>query len=503
MTQFVALPPGLSAAEFERALGELRGLLGTDRVVAVADRLRPYQKMMIPAPDEAHVPSGVVMAESVTEVQGILAICNRYRIPLWPTSTGRNFGYGTSSPATRGQLILDLRRMNRILEVDAELGTALVEPGVTYQQLHDYLSERDIPLWLDFPGPGPIVSPLGNTLERGGGNTPYGDHFAHACGMEVVLADGRVLRTGMGSIPNTTSWQVFKYGYGPYLDGIFTQSNFGVVTKLGLWLMPAPPGHRTVLVQFDAEAQLPAAVDTMRRLQLQRVITNVGVMATAVMALSTFKTRAELYDGPGPVPQPVIDAAARDSGIAAWNMTFTLYGTPAQIAPNLAIVTEAFEAVGGRVNPDFHDGSQVNELSLASFGILNWVGGGGLAWFAPVSPARGSDAARQAKLARRILGAHGFDYLAAPTLNGRDLHHLIALVYNRNDADEKQRANRCFEQLVHEFAQHGYGLYRVGIDYMDKLAGIYGSVNRDVNRAIKQALDPNGILAPGKSGIHP
>src|SRR5690606_25650511 len=147
----------------------------------------------------------------------------------------------------------------------------------------------------------------------------------------VVLADGRVLRTGMGSIPNTTSWQVFKYGYGPYLDGIFTQSNFGVVTKLGLWLMPAPPGHRTVLVQFDAEAQLPAAVDTMRRLQLQRVITNVGVMATAVMALSTFKTRAELYDGPGPVPQPDIDVAARDSGIAAWNMTFTLYGTPAQI----------------------------------------------------------------------------------------------------------------------------------------------------------------------------
>ncbi len=493
-------PDQVTLSDFRAALQEFIQVVGKDWVYTSPEHLRPYQKIMLANDATRFSPSAVISPASVTEVQGILAICNRYSIPVWPTSTGRNFGYGSSLPATRGQLILDLKRMNRIIEVDAELGTALVEPGVTYQQLQDYLKKHKLPLWLDFPGPGPIVGPLGNTLERGGGNTPYGDHFAHACGMEVVLANGKILKTGMGSIPNTTSWQVFKYGYGPYLDGIFTQSNFGVVTKMGLWLMPEPAGYQTIMVQFD-EAHLSEAVNIMRNLQLQRVVTNVGVMVSDVMAISTFMKRQDIYTGTGAVPRALIQEKASAFGIADWNMTFTLYGTDAQIKPNLDIVNAAFKPIEARINPDFHDGSQVNELSLNSFGILNWIGGGGLAWFAPVAPAKGQDAVKQAAMARRILGQYGFDYLAAPTLNGRDLHHLIAIVHNHNDAQQKARAAACFEQLVTEFSAEGYGLYRVGIDFMDKLADIYGETNREVNRAIKQALDPNGILAPGKSGI--
>lgn len=100
-------------------------------------------------------------------------------------------GYGMAAPATPGQVVLDLKRMNRILEVDADLGTCLLEPGVTYQQLKDYLVENNIPLWIDVPTVGPIASPVGNTLDRGVGYTPYGEHFMFQCGMEVVLADGR------------------------------------------------------------------------------------------------------------------------------------------------------------------------------------------------------------------------------------------------------------------------------------------------------------------------
>ena len=59
------------------------------------------------------------------------------------------------------------------------------------------------------------------------------------CGMEVVLANGDVLRTGMGGVKGDKAWQVFKWGYGPTLDGMFTQSNYGICTKMGFWLMPA------------------------------------------------------------------------------------------------------------------------------------------------------------------------------------------------------------------------------------------------------------------------
>ncbi len=112
------------------------------------ERLVAYKKIMLPEDEKLHEPAGVIMATTVEQVQGVLAICNKYTIPIWPVSTGRNYGYGSAAPATRGQMVLDLRCMNKILEVDPEMCTALVEPGVTYRQLQDYLDEHDLPLWL-------------------------------------------------------------------------------------------------------------------------------------------------------------------------------------------------------------------------------------------------------------------------------------------------------------------------------------------------------------------
>lgn len=495
------LPHGVVAADFQRALGELRTVVDAQWIIAERERLAPYLKLMLPVEDAEHLPAGVVAPASVEEVQRVLKICNRYRIQIWPISTGRNFGYGSASPATRGQLVLDLHRMNRILHVDPVLCTALVEPGVTYQQLQDYLTEHDIPLWLDFPGPGPLVGPLGNTLERGGGNSPYGDHFANACGMEVVLADGRVLRTGTGSLPETTSWQAFKYGYGPYLDGIFTQSNFGIVTKMGLWLMPRPAGHQSLLIQYEHDQDLSKAVETMRPLRLAGTVQNTCVIGNADIIVANMVRRSDIWQGKEVVPDDIIQAEAKKRGIAAWTMLSTLYGTPEQVAPNLAIVKDAFERSGARVTLGVKDAMSTGELTLDSFRVLNWRPGGGLAWFAPVAPALGKDALKQKDLAKRIMARHGFEYLGAPTVGVRDLHHLIALVFDRRDAEEKQRADACFRELMETFTRQGYGLYRAGIGYMDKLAQMYGQTNREVNRAIKRALDPNGIIAPGKSGI--
>ncbi|HYK25355.1 MAG TPA: FAD-dependent oxidoreductase, partial [Steroidobacteraceae bacterium] len=195
------LPAGISSAVFARALVQLRKAVGSENVLTDREALLPYEKLMLPASADEYAPSGAVLPATVEQVQHVMAACNESRVPLWPISTGRNFGYGGALPATRGQLILDLKRMNRILDVDPVLSTALIEPGVTYQQLHDHFAERNLPLWLDFPGGGPLVGPVGNTLERGTGSTPYADHFANACGMEVVLADGRILHTGMGSLP--------------------------------------------------------------------------------------------------------------------------------------------------------------------------------------------------------------------------------------------------------------------------------------------------------------
>jgi 4-cresol dehydrogenase (hydroxylating) len=507
-----SLPSSLSGDRFKAALKDLRAIVGDDWVFADPETILPYEHNFSPDPRGRHTPCGAVCPSSTEEVQAILRVAGQYGLPLWPISTGKNMGYGSATPATPGQMILDLKRMNRILHVDTDLATALVEPGVTYQQLSDYLAEHDIPLWIDVPTVGPIVGPVGNTLDRGVGYTPYGDHFMFQCGMEVVLADGQILKTGMGSLPGSTTWQAFKWGYGPYLDGLFTQSNFGVVTKMGLWLMPKPPVYKPFMVRHHKMEDIGALVDAMRPLRLAQLIPNCVLMMGAAYQLSMFKRRSDVWDGEGPISDEAVEKAAKANELGMWNSYFALYGTQEMVAAIEPVTTAALRASGGDVlteremngNPWFHHHETLMRggLNLDEIGMVRWKGaGGGLAWFAPVAPAKGEETRAQTDLARQILGKYGFDYTAAWVIGWRELHHICALLYDRSDPEEHARADQCYNELVVSFAKKGWGSYRTGVSSMDLVARQFGETNRNVNQALKHALDPKGIIAPGKSGI--
>jgi 4-cresol dehydrogenase (hydroxylating) len=507
------LPKGMSNANFSAALGALRSIVGPEWVFADETSLLPYKKAMIPDVAGKHVPIGAVAPANVEQVQQIVQVANRYKLPLWPVSTGKNMGYGMTNTAAPGQTVLDLKRMNKIISVDSVLCTALVEPGVTYQDLANYIAEHNLPLWIDVPTVGPIVGPVGNTLDRGVGYTPYGEHFTVQCGMEVVLADGQILKTGMGSIRNSSAWQVFKWGYGPYLDGLFTQSNFGIVTKMGMWLMPAPAVFKPFVARHKKLEDVSRIVDAMRPLTIANIIPNVVLMMSALYLLAVFDRRDEIYDKPGAIPDDVIAAAAAKRGLGMWNTYFALYGpTEASIAESERIIRQAFAAIDGEVltaedmgdNPYFQHYATLMRggLSLHEMGIIRWRGnGGGLAWFAPVAPAKGEETVGQIDLAKQILGKYGFDYTAAFAVGPRVMHHIIALLYDRSDDAEQGRAGACYPELVTSFGEKGWVSYRTGVQAMDLVAQQFGEVNRTVNARLKKVMDPNGILAPGKSGI--
>jgi 4-cresol dehydrogenase (hydroxylating) len=195
-----------------------------------------------------------------------------------------------------------------------------------------------------------------------------------------------------------------------------------------------------------------------------------------------------------------------------WNTYIALYGTEAMVAESERIIRGAFAAIDGEVmtaeqmhgNPWFHHHATLMRggLSLEEVGLARWKGaGGGLAWFAPVAPAKGSETTGQIALAKEILGRHGFDYTSAFAIGSRELHHIIALLYDKSDPEEERRADACYRDLVTGFGDRGWASYRTGVHAMDLVAQQYGATNRAVNAAIKQALDPNHILAPGKSGI--
>ncbi len=216
----------------ERALGE--GAASTSEEVRAA-----YGKNLLPGGDR--LPAGVVYPASVSDVQRIVLLANAHGVKLWPTSTGENRGLGLKSAVRPGYVVVDLgRRMNHILEIDETLCFAEIEPGVTYEQLFAELGRRGHKLMLDTTSGPPNGGVLGNTLEKGAGYTPYFDHFGMSCGLEVVLGDGRILRTADGAFPGARTFHLSKYGYGPFLDGLFVQSNFGIVTRMAYGSCPGP-----------------------------------------------------------------------------------------------------------------------------------------------------------------------------------------------------------------------------------------------------------------------
>lgn len=157
----LALPPNTSLDAFSRFITASEGIVGQENTRIVDSKDLDDGSYFEPpkAHDPHHVleqdyflASAVINPRSVPEVQGLVQLANEYRIPLWPTSIGRNSGYGGAAPRLRGSVVLDLgKHMNRILEVNVDGAYAVVEPGVTFTDLHEYLVEHGLrdKLWID------------------------------------------------------------------------------------------------------------------------------------------------------------------------------------------------------------------------------------------------------------------------------------------------------------------------------------------------------------------
>jgi 4-cresol dehydrogenase (hydroxylating) len=511
------LPDGVSRERFDKAVAEMRRVVGDAWVITTDNpQIKGYLDTLSTLPETETMPSAAVCPASTEEVQKIVVIANEHGVPLWSISTGKNFAYGGPAPRTPGQVVLDLKRMNRILEVNTDFAYALVEPGVSYFQLYRHLQEKKIKLWVD-PAANGLGGIVGNTLDHGVGYTPYGDHLIMQCGMEVVLADGSVFRTGMGSLPNSKTWQIFKMGFGPAIDGLFTQSNFGIVTKMGIWLMPEPPMVKPFMITFPKEDQLEQIIEILRPLKVNMVIPNAAFAVDLLWEAGITVTRKQYFDGKGPLPDSVREKLKSDLHLGAWNFYAGLYGLPDVVNATMEIIKGAYSSIPGakfyfeedrKGDPSFEYRANLMKgiPSLTEFGLLNWVGGGGHINFSPISPTLGSDAVKQYRMIQKTCAEFGFDYIGEFAVGWRDMHHILMLMFNRLDEAETKRAHECFGRLIDEAAAAGYGEYRTNLAFMDQVAKTYNAFDGSLlklQQRIKRALDPKGILAPGKNGIWP
>jgi 4-cresol dehydrogenase (hydroxylating) len=327
-----------------------------------------------------------------------------------------------------------------------------------------------------------------------------------------------MVRTGMGAMPGSNAWQLFKYGFGPYLDGMFTQSNFGVVTKMGIWLMPEPPGYRPYMISFPREEDIEQVVDILRPLKVGSVIQNAATIRSLLLVAGINATKSQYFKGNGPIPDSAARQIMADQDIGMWNFYGALYGPPPVMDALWSTIRDAFAKVPGAKFYFPEDRKRDDDVlkhraltmrgvpRLTEYSFVNWVGGGGHIGFSPVSPIKGADALKQYQMVRDRLHEYGFDYMSVFAIGWREMHHVVELVFDRQDPETKRKAYEVFKILIKEAATSGYGEYRTHISFMDDIAATYSwndHAQLKLNHLLKDALDPKGILAPGKQGIWP
>ncbi|MCC6797809.1 MAG: FAD-binding oxidoreductase [Candidatus Hydrogenedentes bacterium] len=518
-----------------------RAALGADKVDDCAATLDRYARTTQPS---ATRPCCILFPSTTEEVQAIVRIASEHRTVVYPISRGRNWGYGDACAPANGAAIVDLGRMNRILDVNTELAYTVIEPGVTQGQLNTYLKDNRTGLWMDCTGAGPEASLVGNTLDRGFGHTRYGDHVSTTCGMEIVLADGRVLNTGFGHYPNAKAGRVYSYGIGPSLDGLFCQSNFGIVTKIGLWLSPAPEAFNFFFVRLSNDADIVSFIDRLRPLRMS------GVVQSAVHIgndYRIFSSRGrypfDMTNGATPLPQEVRKQLRDRYGLGAWNVAGAVTGTKAHVRASRRAVREALRGLG---NLRFVSDKQL-DFAAQAFGLLSKFGiargtasfitsakpvlaaamgipaeqpirgtywrlrheppqdvndpieaGAGVMWVSPVLPMRGEDARRVMQIVEPLFAAHGFEPMTTFTMiTERSMVAVLNVYFDKRDVTETRQAEACHHELVKALIKEGYIPYRAGLSTMPMIFQD-GDVFWDVAAQIKRALDPSDIISRGR-----
>lgn len=428
----------------------------------------------------------VVRVSSTEGVRRVVMGAQELGVPVYPVSTGKNWGLGSRSPIADGGVLLDLGRMNRIRELDLEQGTAVIEPGVTQAALADRLVGT--PFFLNVTTSCKDTSVLGNALDRGQGMIRL--RLDELLGLEVVLADGAVVTTG--GVGPAGARRYFGRGAGPDATRLFCQSSLGVVTAGVIALVPRPECTGYAYASFIGEA-LPAVVDRLAQLRREHVVDR-------IFYLGEMQLHADAQ------------------GLPDFTVLGPVLGRRRLVSEALAIVSEELGSVPGctRVrtgeaqelapgDPLYHRGRAFLgipscEPVRARFGVstcdLDESSRRGWSVLQSLLPLDGRSA--QEALAILSEGARAHQATIQPHISmvsSRSLNLMSMIWFDRQPAQvERMRALR--EQLHAELAAHGFHPSRKGIDLLH--ADRVHLHHDEALSRIKAALDPRGSVAPGR-----
>ena len=208
-----------------------------------------------------------------------------------------------------------------------------------------------------------------------------------------------ILRTADGALPESKTWHIAKYGYGPYLDGLFLQSNFGIVTRLGVWLMPRPPAIRSFFFLFPDDEDFGDIIELIRPLKMNNAVPSLIKVTSDIYGIGTIATYPfDRTEGKTPLPDNIRRQLQQEYSIGAWCVSGAFYGASDEaLEPQIERVKTHFRQ-SGKARYVSHREAQENPLlkihsdtfsgrpTREELGLLNWRPGGGACWFCQLSP---------------------------------------------------------------------------------------------------------------------
>jgi FAD/FMN-containing dehydrogenase len=526
----------------DAAISEWQALLGSANVLPATAATETWGRDTTGL--RRQIPAALRILDSAS-LPGVMRVAQCHRVPVYPISTGLNWGYGSALAARDESVLIDLSQLRRIIHFDAEMGVVTVEPGVTQRMLAEFLDAGGHPFMVPTTGAGPETSLLGNALERGYGVTPHTDHFSAVTDLEAVLADGSRYRTAMREAGGEDLARLFKWGIGPFSAGLFTQSGFGIVTRMSIVLARRPEAVRVCLFSLKDDALLEPAIERIRTIlgKLPGTVGGLNLMNRhRVLAMSAPYPAARL-GADGLVPPAVIEELGRQYQVAPWTGFGTLYGTKRMVAAAQKEIRAALGGVASRLLFLSQDNAgtllrlsrwipgaagqrlsstaatlasslelvlgRPNETALPLAYWRNPAGapagsrnpardGCGLIWYAPLVPMRAAGARAYVEMVTEVTRAHGMEPLLTFTsLSDKLFDSTVPLLFDRASPAAVEAAHACYRELIARGRANGWFPYRLAVSAMPALTGLLDDSQR-LHERLRRELDPHNLLAPGR-----
>ena len=456
-----------SAPAIAQVIASIRGFLGERLSTAQAMREQHSRGEDTTPPT---LPDAVAFVHTTDEVSRIMALCHQHGVPVVP------FGAGTSLEGhvnpVRGGISLDLSQMTAVLELNTEDMDCLIEPGVTRQALNDFLRAEGLFFPVD-PGSHCTIGGMCATRASGTNAVRYGTIRENGLGLEVVLADGRVIQTGGRTRKAANGYDLTRLFIG-------SEGTLGVITKVRLRLHGIPEGISAAVCQFPTLAAAVEAVST--------------VMQSGIPV-----ARIELLD------EDQMEACIRYSKLEGFEATTTLFlefhGSPASVVEQAETVEAVARDFGATSFEAATDPETRNRLWKARHDAY-WAaialkpGHRGITTDVCVPISRLTEAVVKAKETAK---ASGQTSCIVGHVGDGNFHCLI--LFPDNDQAALEKAWALDREIVAQGLALGgtcSGEHGIGLGKREFLEQEHGDGALSVMRALKATFDPKGILNPGK-----